>query len=373
MNTGLSISRKQWIKLGVLFIICLIVNILSYFPLTVEQFYSTGFYPGYSTVLRLITKNIPFSIGDIGYLVAGLWLAVSFFRGIARLASFRFCKEILLFTTYRLFNFLFWVYLIFKLVWGLNYDRIGIAEQLHIPNGSYSKKEVTDLTNELIDKLNQCRHEMTDSILPSMSLDSVYREAYRCYGNLSDEYAFLNYTNRSVKSSLFTWSADYFGFTGYYNPFSGEAQIRTDIPGILIPYIACHEIAHQLGFASESEANFVGYLAASSSKDVYFRYSVYLDLFSYAQGEEIRIYSKEKDFKSFESVIVQNRNRLDTLVKKDRKAIREFFYKRRNNISPAISSLYDQYLKMNKQSEGVNSYNEVVGWLIAYQKKYGKL
>jgi hypothetical protein len=85
------------------------------------------------------------------------------------------------------------------------------------------------------------------------------------------------------------------------------------------------------------------------------------------------MYGKEKDFKAFESVIARNRSRLDTLVKNDRKAIREFFYQRRNRISPAISSLYDQYLKMNKQYAGVNSYNDVVGWLIAYQKKYGKL
>lgn len=72
-------------------------------------------------------------------------------------------------------------------------------------------------------------------------------------------------------------------------------------------------------------------------------------------------------------MILQNRSLLDTLVKRDRKEIREFFYKRRNRISPAVSGLYDQYLKLNKQTEGLNSYNEVVGWLIAYQKKYGKL
>jgi hypothetical protein len=373
MNTELSISGKQWAKLGGLFFIFLIVSILSYFPATIERVYSTGFYPGYATVLRLLTKNIPFSIGDIAYLIAGVWLTVGFFRGMARLARFRFRKEILLFTAYHFARFVFWVYLVFKLVWGLNYYRIGIADRLHIQQNAYTTEEVTRLTNQLIDQLNQCRKAFPDSILPSPSLDSIYREAYRCYGNLSDQYAFLNYTNRSVKSSLFTGSADYFGFTGYYNPFSGEAQIRTDVPRILIPYIVCHEMAHQLGFASESEANFVGYLAASASKDVYFRYSVYLDLFSYAQGEEIRMYGKEKDFKAFESVIAQNRSRLDTLVKNDRKAIREFFYQRRNRISPAISSLYDQYLKMNKQYAGVNSYNDVVGWLIAYQKKYGKL
>src|SRR6476659_6088987 len=130
-------------------------------------------------------------------------------------------------------------------------------------------------------------------------------------------------------------------------------------------------MAHQLGYVRQSEANFVGYLAASASRDVYFRYSVYLDLFSYAQGEEIRMYGRDKNFKVFETIVKENRQRLDTLVKLDRKAIREFFNKRRNKVAPAVSSLYDQYLKMNSQSTGINSYDEVTGWLIAYRKKQG--
>jgi hypothetical protein len=128
-----------------------------------------------------------------------------------------------------------------------------------------------------------------------------------------------------------------------------------------------------MGYASESEANFVGYLTATSSKDVYFRYSVYLELFSYAQGAEILLYGKEKDFPAFESMIKFNKSYLDSLVRKDRKEIRMFFQKRKNNISPAFGSMYDQYLKLNKQAAGIDSYDDVIAWLIAYKKKFGKI
>ena len=220
---------------------------------------------------------------------------------------------------------------------------MGIAYQLTIDKKEYSREEMTALTNQLIDKVNECRRQIKDTLLPVPALDTIYREAYRSYQTASFEHDFLNYRDRSVKGSLFSGLGNYMGFSGYYNPFTGEAQLRTDIPRILIPYIACHEMAHQLGYASESEANFVGYLAATASKNVYFCYSVYLELFSYAQGEEIFLYGKEKDFKSFASVIKQNRERLDTLVKKDRREIREFFFKRKNRISPAVSSMYDKY------------------------------
>ena len=72
-------------------------------------------------------------------------------------------------------------------------------------------------------------------------------------------------------------------------------------------------------------------------------------------------------------VILSNKKNLDSLVRKDRKEIRDFFYRRENKISPIVSTMYDQYLKMNKQLAGIDSYNEIIGWLLAYQKKYGKI
>ena len=81
---------------------------------------------------------------------------------------------------------------------------------------------------------------------------------------------------------MWGWLGNYSGFTGYYNPFTGESQVNSTVPVFTIPYTACHEVAHQLGYAKEMEANFAGYLAASTSDDNFFRYSVYLDLFRYA-------------------------------------------------------------------------------------------
>lgn len=373
MKQERTISAYRWVKLGILFSISLIISIFSLFPEQVEQLYSLGIYPALASTLRILTRWVPFSVGDILY----AWVCLILLIGLLRLIRLLYRREL---TRARLIlmglNFLstvLWVFIVFQLMWGLNYHRLGIAHQLRINKNTYTKEEVTSLAHRLIDKLNECRRQIGDSVLPSPSLDTLYREAYRSYQTASYEYEFLNYRNRSVKPSLYSGIADYMGFTGYYNPFTGEAQLRTDVPRVLIPYITLHEMAHQLGYASESEANFVGYLAALASRNVYVRYSVYLDLFSYAQGEQVRMYGKEKDYSQFEAVLLQNRLSLDTLVKKDRKEIREFFYKRRNRISPAVSSLYDQYLKLNKQWEGLNSYNEVVGWLIAYQKKYGKL
>lgn len=365
-----AISEYQWVKTGILVGLSLAVSIFSFYPGLVEKWYSLGFYPAFSSAIRLMTGWLPFSFGDLLYVICIVYIFYKLIRTGLGLYRKTYPRQKILAGCLKTVRVLLVIYLVFKMFWGLNYDREGIEKQLGIAKASYSIEEVTELTNQLIDQLNKTRRQIQDTVLPSPSLDSIYLEAYRSYGSLSDEYGFLNYRNLSVKGSLFSFIGDYLGFTGYYNPFTGEAQVRTDIPRVLLPYITCHEMAHQLGYASESEANFVGYLAAVRSKNIYFQYSVYQDLFSYAQQEEVNLYGKQNDFKKFAYVFQQNRERLDTLVKKDRREIREFFQQRRNRISPAVSNLYDQYLKLNKQLQGVNSYNEVISWLLAYQKKY---
>jgi hypothetical protein len=41
------------------------------------------------------------------------------------------------------------------------------------------------------------------------------------------------------------------------------------------PFVACHEMSHQMGYGAEDEANFVGFLAATGSDDRLLRYSAY--------------------------------------------------------------------------------------------------
>jgi hypothetical protein len=362
-----------WAKWTVPIVLIVLIQVAQLFPAWIEKNYSTEWYGHISFALRNITGWAPFSIGDIGYVLFGCWLLISIIRRIIQLVKGQYGWKQLGNSILKILHGILWIYIWFTVLWGLNYSRQGIASQLQLHPEEYCKEDVKALTEQLINTVNELRRQIKDSTLPARSLTSIFVEANNSYERAEKDYPFLAHPTASIKPSLYSPLGSYFGFTGYYNPFSGEAQVRSDIPRILIPYIACHEMAHQIGYASESEANFVGYLTASASADVYFRYSVYLDMFSYAQSEEIKWYLIDRDISGIKTVIKENRTHLDSLVRKDRKEIREFFYKRSNKVSPLVSNVYDQYLKMNKQFAGINSYNEVIGWLIAYQKKYGKL
>jgi hypothetical protein len=357
------LSNKQLLsKLILPFVLVIVMLSLKRFPAIIENYYSTGIYIKISNFLRIITGWANISIGDVLYAV----IAIQILIRVIKIIRFWFKKQ----TSWYNFRIgfvvfikrLLWIYVVFNFLWGLNYNRLGIAYQLHIEPKSYSKDDVENLVCDLVDKLNERRRKIGRDSLPFFSYQQIFKITDSAYDDATKNYPFLKHQYSSAKKSLFTGISHYVGFTGYYNPFSGEAQVSTDLPNILLPYISTHEIAHQLGYASEGEANFVGYLAGGKSDDIYLNYSVYMDLYKYAATELFL-----KDFTTSHSW------ELDSLVRKDFTDIRKFFNKKSNNLAPYMSGLYNQYLLANQQIKGIESYNDVVAFLIAYKKKYGKI
>jgi hypothetical protein len=346
----------------------------SYFPAMVEQYYSAGLYPVLLSLRFWLTAWVPFSIGDLLYIIVCIYLIYKLIRsliqikkeGISRTKLWRASAIILL------------VWISFKLLWGLNYDRLGAGHLLDIEQKAYSGAAVDSLVNELIDSLNSTRKLLSQAkiqvdTLPVGNPAPYFAMAQEAYQRAKTSYTFLPKEAPRVKATLFNPLADYVGFTGYFNPFTAEGQVRTDMPGLELPFVACHETAHMLGFASESEANLMGFLVATKSANPYVRYSAYNEIFSYAQREQFVLLAQQKDSVRFMGAVAHNRARLDTLVKQDRKAVRNFFNRHRSSVAPIMSSVYEQYLFLNKQDAGLKSYDEVIGWLIDVKRKQQKI
>ena len=358
--------KHRWLWAGLALIFT-----FSQFPKAVEQFYSTGFYPFWGKFLRLLLGWCPFSIGDAIYVFAigyGIVIILKFLY-----IGFRFKKwpafgKVLL----KLVVYLAWVYIVFKISWGFNYDRPEIGQSLKITPSAYTLPELKSLNNQLIQRLNDARARIPGDSLPAISWKEQKELAYDGYQQLAATNRAFTYSFPSLKKCSWNFLGEWIGFTGYFNPFSGEAQVKADLPSILLPYISCHEMGHQIGYARESEASFAGLLAASASKDVRLKYSLYLDIYSLIQQELWRQYAATGDSTGLRQQFDSNRQRLDTLVKLDRKAIRRYFQQRTHQITPAFTQVYTQYLKANGQASGMLSYSEVLGWLLAYQKKYGE-
>ena len=131
-----------------------------------------------------------------------------------------------------------------------------------------------------------------------------------------------------------------------------------------MPFSTCHEIAHQLGYAKENEANFVGYLAARESADSAMRYSAYLNMFLYANNE----------LRYMDSTLAkENFEKLSVPVKKDLAEYRQFLIIYEGPVEKFVDVFYHQFLKLNEQPAGRRTYNKVVLWLLAYYQQRGTI
>ena len=340
------------------------IKLISFNHAWVEQYYSNGIYPFVATLQRYLLGWLPFSLGDVFYLLVIIYCLLKLYRLIIRFKkrafSFSYFKVIL---KKAVFVALI-IYVVFYGLWGLNYSRIGIAGQLGLQEQQYSAADLDTLVSQLHNKLNANAALLTPQIRDSFKTKkNLFKNAARLYKIAEKKYPFLKYNDYSVKPSLFSYLGNYLGFQGYYNPFTGEAQVNTTIPKSEEPFVASHEIAHQLGYAKESEANFVGFLACRLHPSVNFQYSVYFDMYHYAIRELFYVDSIKA--KKYDST-------LHIQAKKDWEEYITFYKKYQNPIDPVIDQLYSYFLKANNQPNGKASYNEVVIWLVAYYKKYGK-
>ena len=349
-------------KIVILAILTLFIKLFSLRSDWVERYYTYGFYPVAANTQRLLFGWIPFSIGDLLYLAAGIYLIRKIWLMIRAWRRKTNRRALIWAFALRLIRVVLFVYVLFNVLWGMNYDREGISPQLGIDIKRYSTEELRELAGLLQTKLNDCAAQVDTLRRQELNKNNtLFEQGIMAYDQIKDQYPFLTYDHPSIKPSMYSSIGQYFGFTGYYNPFSGEAQLKTSVPVFLKPFIITHEIGHQLGYGKENEANFVGYLACRNSANVDFRYSAYFEMTLYVLS----------DLRSKDSMAVkQFKAAWHPRVYNDYRSYLNYLMQTRNRVEPIIMHFYDQYLKLNNQPMGKETYNEVVAWLVAYMKKY---
>jgi len=356
--------KKQPLFTLLLVVIAVAVHFYSDNAVRVENQYSTGIYPALSRFLRYVFGWLPFSLGDIIYGAAVLWLLWKTASAVKAVFKRQVRWKNIVTGAKKAVNCLLLIYIVFNLFWGINYNRVGIAEQLNLKMDKYSQEDLKTINGLLVEKVNSSKQALVNGQVAYPTKKELFSKVSNAYKNAAKVYPFLQYKPASVKPSMWGWVGNYMGFTGYYNPFTGEAQVNTLVPKFLQPFTTCHEVAHQLGYAKEMEANFVGYLSGTASTDTLLHYSVYLDLF---------MYSNRNLFETDSVEAKKYRAGLSNAVIADLKEWKKFNNQHKSPFEPVFRFIYGVYLERNQQPQGVLSYDEVTGFIIAYYRKYGKL
>lgn len=306
--------------------------------------------------MRYVFGWLPVSVGDLLYTLLGLyvirWLVIN---------RKRITKD----TKHWFLDVLSAIsigYFTFHILWAFNYYRLPLHESLNIDK-DYTTEELIALTEQLTLKVNDIHLSIAnnDSVKVKMpfSKSELLKMIPEGYDQLSKTFPYLEYHPRSIKKSIYSLPLTYMGFSGYLNPFTNEAQVDGLIPSYKFPTTGSHEVAHQLGYAAENEANFIGSMAAMNHPNIYFQYSGHAFALRHCLNEVYR-----RDPNVYECLL-PNVNRG---VLKNYQEIRDFWDGYQNITEPLFKSTYNNFLKANNQSDGMESYSYVVALLVNYHK-----
>jgi len=365
-------SRIQTLVQAVWLLMALAILVFSFFPDAVATYFSFGLFQYIGLGLRSLTGDIKMPIGEYVYLILIIILIINSILGLYKLKNkintesfrtnlLRFGKQL----TLKLVQ----LYVVFMLIWGLNYQKSSPAKSFDLKlDTSYTAVQLDSLSLYLMEELNKTRQILSDSVIEKTEVDQVFRNSILNYRLVKNRFPQLHLDKPVLKEAAFPSWGDYLGYLAFYQPITGEAIVRTDVPLLTLPYTSCHELAHQMGYASEAEANFIAFVVATESSDALLRYSMLLQMFTYCQSEHLGFIAKTGNFEKWKTIVNRNKAMLDPKVIGDRKKIKDFFIQRQHLLLPASTSLYDQFLQWNKQAKGIKSYDEVLLWVLAYNK-----
>ncbi len=346
------VKPKYILPLFLLFQV-LFLKVIAFFPDLVERYYSDGLYVFISKINRTIFGFFSFSVGDILY-------GILIIYGIYWLYKNRktHWKQKII----SVLSFISVLYFLFHFLWALNYYRLPLAEKMKLKT-EYTTPELVGFTKKLVEKTNkvhiQITHNASLPVTVPYSQETIFKMTLNGYSHLAQDYPFFGYAIPSQKKSLYSLPLTYMGFAGYLNPFTGEAQVNDKLPLYGFPNVICHEMAHQIGYGSESECNFIGFLAATKNEDLYFQYSAYATALRYCLNTLTLLDEKESNG-------LQQKINPGILANYEES---EAFWKQYDTfIDQGFHAFYDQYLKLNQQKDGMESYSRYVDLLVNYYK-----
>jgi hypothetical protein len=314
-------------------------------PAWVEHAYSTSVYPGVQRLVTPVSNLAPFALFDVLIVAA---IAASLLPVIADIATRRHSAiRIIARFLFRSVVLGASFYLVFLMLWGLNYRRQKLTEKLQFDASAPSAAAALAAATAVVEQLNAL-HDRAHAIgwRPLAEIDPALVTAF---GRVTRDLG-ARATTVAGRPKV-TLLDPYFrraGVEGMIDPYFLETLVQRGILPFERPFVVAHEWSHLAGFADESEANFVGWLTCVRGS-VANQYSGWLFLHS-----ELARAMRGRDRAAVSAMLAAG-------PRADLNAIATRY---REQVNPRISAagwrVYDQYLKANRIEAGAASYDEVI-------------
>ena len=316
---------------------------------SVERWYAKSLYPMLQSNLTALSNRSPIALFDVA-IIAFAALAIVIWTRSIRMARRKQAVRALARGAAATLTLCAVIYLWFLLAWGLNYARQPLESQVPFDASRVTAEAVRALAEHAVDRANRTYASGHAAGFPALTDEP--RRLIDALHQVERELGRPRPTIVAVpKRSLFTPFYRASGVSGQLGPFFLETLLNPDLTGPERPAVLAHEWAHLSGYAAESDASFVGLLAALRAGPAA-EYSVWLDLVSEATNQLQPVTQR---------LVLE---KLEAGPRADQEAIRERLTSMVQPVRRATWSTYDQMLKSQGVEEGIQSYSRVVQLLI---------
>jgi hypothetical protein len=254
------------------------------------------------------------------------------------------------------------VYLVFLLLWGLNYQRRPLAASVGLPVGRAAPGELAAVCAELIERSEVLRgavaEDETGVARVSGGIPGALEHASLGYDVLAETWPLVAGEPVAAKRVWLSPGMALLGISGIFVPFTGEANVNTTLPEWTLPFVAAHEVAHQRGFAREDEANYLAYASCRRHPDAAARYASALEGSLYALGALAA---------TDPAAHLELQSRRGAAVRRDLGALEAWRRRYESRAGAVHERVNDAYLRAQGQ-EGVSSYGRMVDLLLAERR-----
>lgn len=248
----------------------------------------------------------------------------------------------------------------FCTLWGIYFYTADFEEQSGIYSEPLSTEQLETVTRYFTQLVNEYSAQVSrdENGVFNEDLEPIFDYSALLYNSVSESYPCLDGRELRVKPFIFSEILSRITFTGFFFPFTAEANINIASPACLIPSTIAHEIAHQRGVAEEDEANFVAVLACLEDGDPVYCYSACLMAYIHLSNALYKV-----DYEAW----LDNYYTLDSGVISDLKYNNEYWDRYRDTVvNSAADSVYTGLLHSYGQELGLQTYGACIDLLVAH-------
>lgn len=251
------------------------------------------------------------------------------------------------------------IYAGFCLLWGVFYGADSFQDKSGLTARGGTVAELTALTERFAREVSAAGDQVQrdENGCFAVPRSEIFAEAMSAYDGVVQKFDCLKKPAVMPKAFVSSRGMSYLDFSGFYFPFTGEANLNDESPAAYLPANICHEMAHQQGIATEQECNFVAIMAATSADSAAYRYAGYLMGYVHLANALYRV-----DQAAWQTI----RDSLPDTVRADLRQNSAYWAQFDGLVNTAATKVYDGFLKSNGLTDGVQNYGTVVDLLLAY-------